>query len=177
MYLKRIPGQTNEYWFTFSVPIVSVKQTSQVQIEPGAPIVACQQYDQNRCCASSLYSSFKASNLFVAVNAIAPCISASLTYVIPDIIQIGNLIISYQTGNFGEKHLSYKLEQWNKTHNFDILNNICGCVTLVQLMYSLGNVNHAVSLVGKRVFYSNYTRSFPLTIESFNLICACSDED
>ena len=55
--------------------------------------------------------------------------------------------MSDKARRFGEKHICYKLEQWNKTGTFDILNNISEYVTLVQLMDSLGNVNHAVSVV------------------------------
>ena len=61
--------------------------------------------------------------------------------------------------------------------NFDILNNISERVTLVKLMDSLGNVNHAVSLVWEWISDSNYEKDLLLTIESFNLICSCSDED
>ena len=43
-----------------------------------------------------------------------------------------------------------------KVGNFDIMNNISENVILVQLMYSLGNFNYEVSVVGKWVFYSNY---------------------
>ena len=44
-------------------------------------------------------------------------------------------------------------------------------------MDSVVNVDHAVSVVGKWIFDSNYKKSFPLTIESLNLIYVCSDED
>ena len=50
LYLKIIPVETNEYWFIFSVPIGAAKQTSQVQFDSDAPIVAYQQHDQNSCC-------------------------------------------------------------------------------------------------------------------------------
>ena len=50
---------------------------------------------------------------------------------------------------FAGQHLRYKLEQWKKTGTFDILNNICEYVTLVQLMDSLSNANYSVSVVGK----------------------------
>ena len=47
-----------------------------------------------------------------------------------------------QAREFGEKYIRYKLETWKKTGTFDIPNNISEYVTLVQLMDSLGNVNH-----------------------------------
>ena len=48
---------------------------------------------------------------------------------------------------------------------FYILNNVSEHVTFVQLMDSLGNVNHAVIVVGKWTFYSKKEKAFPLTIE------------
>ena len=44
-------------------------------------------------------------------------------------------------------------------------------------MDSLGNVGHAVSVVGQWIFDSNNKKSLPLTIYSLNLICACSYGD
>ena len=44
-------------------------------------------------------------------------------------------------------------------------------------MHSVGNVNYAVSVVGKFILNSNYEKSLPLNIDSLDLICACSDED
>ena len=61
--------------------------------------------------------------------------------------------------NFGEQRLRYKLETWKKMGGFDILNNISYHITLVQLMDSLGDVNHALSVVGKCNFYSNHGKS------------------
>ena len=48
----------------------------------------------------------------------------------------------------GEHHLRYIMERWNEKGGFDILNEMSKNVTLVKLMYSLGNVNHAISIVG-----------------------------
>ena len=45
----------------------------------------------------------------------------------------------------------------------------------MQLMASLGNVNHAVSVVEKWIFDSNYKKDFRFNIDSLNLICACSN--
>ena len=47
----------------------------------------------------------------------------------------------------GDQHLRYKLERCKKIGTFDHMNNISRCVTLVQLMDSVGNVNHSVSVV------------------------------
>ena len=48
----------------------------------------------------------------------------------------------------GEQNLQYNLRIWKKNDDFDILNEISEDVTLVQLMDSLVNVNHAMSVVG-----------------------------
>ena len=45
-----------------------------------------------------------------------------------------------------------------RKNNFDILNNINEYVTLVQLMDSLANLNHAISIVGYWIFESNYEK-------------------
>ena len=52
---------------------------------------------------------------------------------------------------------------WKKNNDFDILNDISDDVTLVQLMDSLGNVNHAINLVGYLIFDSNYKKALCLT--------------
>ena len=47
-------------------------------------------------------------------------------------------------------------------------------VTLVQLMDSLGNVNHATIIVGCWIFDSNYKKELCLTQVSMDLICSPS---
>ena len=63
----------------------------------------------------------------------------------------------------GEQNLQYNLTIWKRNDNFDILNDISECVTLVQLMDSLGNVNHAIIIVGYWIFDSNYKKALFLT--------------
>ena len=46
-------------------------------------------------------------------------------------------------------------KDWNKSGLFDILNDICEYVTLVQLMDKFGNVSHAVSISGTWIFDLN----------------------
>ena len=62
-----------------------------------------------------------------------------------------------------EQNLQYNLTIWKKNDAFDILNDISEYVTLVQLIYSLGNVNRAISIVGYWIFDSNYKKSLCLT--------------
>ena len=58
--------------------------------------------------------------------------------------------------NKGENHISYYIKQWNIKGSFDILNDISEHVSLVKLMNRIGNVNHAVIIVVKLIFDSNY---------------------
>ena len=55
-----------------------------------------------------------------------------------------------------------------------ILEDISGNVTLVQLMDSLGNVNHAISVVVNCIFDSNYEKALILNRASLDMTCAPS---
>ena len=70
-----------------------------------------------------------------------------------------------------EQRLKYNLNIWNKKNAFDIINEISEYVTLVQLMVSLVNVNHSISIVGNWIFDSNYDKSLFFTQESLDVIC------
>ena len=52
---------------------------------------------------------------------------------------------------------------WKKNDDFDILNDISGDATLGQLMESLENVNHDISVVGYWICDSNYKKALFLT--------------
>ena len=52
---------------------------------------------------------------------------------------------------------------WKKNDAFDILNEITENVTLIQLIYSLVNVNCAIIIVGYWIFDSNYKKALCLT--------------
>ena len=56
--------------------------------------------------------------------------------------------------------------------SYDILTDISEHDTLFQLMDSLHNLNHAISVVGYWIFESNYKRALVLNRESLNMICA-----
>ena len=62
----------------------------------------------------------------------------------------------------GEQHLIYNIKVWGN-NAFDILKNISEYVTLVQLMDSLVNVNHDISIVGYWIFDYNNEKSIFLT--------------
>ena len=48
----------------------------------------------------------------------------------------------------GEYNLRYNLTIWIENDSFDILNDISENANLLQLMDSLGNVNHNIIIVG-----------------------------
>ena len=59
----------------------------------------------------------------------------------------------------GEQKIQYNLTIWRGNDSFDTLNEISEIFTLVQLMEALGNVKHAISIVGHWIFDSNYKKS------------------
>ena len=58
----------------------------------------------------------------------------------------------------------YSLRKYKKMGSYDIMTYISGHVNLVQLMDYLGNLNHAISVVGYWIFDSNYERALVLNI-------------
>ena len=74
----------------------------------------------------------------------------------------------------GEQNLRHNLNIWKKDDAFDILNGISENVTLLQLMDSLGNVNHAINIVGNWIFDSNNKKALCLTQELLDIICSPS---
>ena len=64
--------------------------------------------------------------------------------------------------------------KYKKKGSYDIMSDISENFTLVQLMDSLGNVNHAISVVGYWIFDSNYKIALALNRESLDMICAPS---
>ena len=59
----------------------------------------------------------------------------------------------------------YTLVKYKKKGSYDILKYISENVALVQLMDYLGNVNHAISVVGYWIFDSNYKKELVLNRE------------
>ena len=66
----------------------------------------------------------------------------------------------------------YILKKYKKKVSYDILIDISEHVNLVQSMNSLGNVNHAISVVGYWIFDSNYEKSLVLNRKLLGIICA-----
>ena len=78
-------------------------------------------------------------------------------------INFSNTMMKNRIKIKGEQNLQHNLKIRKKNNDFDILNDISEDVTLVQLMDSLGNVNHAIIVVGYCIFYSNYKKALCLT--------------
>ena len=57
---------------------------------------------------------------------------------------------------------------------YKVLEDISENVTLVQLMDSLVNLNHAISVVGNWIFDSNYEKALVLNRASLYMICTPS---
>ena len=89
-------------------------------------------------------------------------------------IYFANEIIPNHKINKGEATVHYKLIKYKKMGDHKILEDINANFTLVQLMYSIGNVNHAISVVGNWIFDSNYERALVLYRESLDMIFAPS---
>ena len=53
------------------------------------------------------------------------------------------------------------INKWKIKGGFDILNDISERFTLVKFMDTVGNLNHAVSIVGHWIFYSDYLMALP----------------
>ena len=72
----------------------------------------------------------------------------------------------------GKPKVHYSLMKCKQTGSYNILKDISENVTLFQLMDSLGNVNHAISVVGYWIFDSNYNKALVLKRASLETICA-----
>ena len=128
----------------------------------------------NSCCFSSLASAFASINQIKAADAISLRIKESLKIEVRNCIHFATDIMQNKKRNKGETRVHYSLEKYEKKGEYDILKNISANVTLVQLMDSLGNMNHAISVVGSWIFDSNYEKELVLNKESLNMICASS---
>ena len=73
-------------------------------------------------------------------------------------IDFTNDILKNKTKLKGEPRVYYILRKYKRMGSYDILIEISEHVTLVQLMYSLGSVNDAISVVGCWIFDTNYHR-------------------
>ena len=101
-------------------------------------------------------------------------IEESLNSEVGNRIDVANDIMKKNKRNKGEVRVHYKLIKYKNMGDFKILEDISANVTLVQLMDSIGNVNHAFCVVGNWIFDSNHERSLVLNKASLDMICAPS---
>ena len=85
-----------------------------------------------------------------------------MLFVIRKLVNNKSLIFKNNNINKGEPKVHYNLIKYKKMREYKILEDISENFTLVQLMDSLGNVNHAISVVGNWIFDSNYEKSLVL---------------
>ena len=89
-------------------------------------------------------------------------------------IDYANDILKNKKRNEGEARVHYKLIKYKRMRYYKILEDISENVTLVQLMNSLRNVNHAISVVGNWIFDSSYEKALVLNRASLDMICTPS---
>ena len=75
-------------------------------------------------------------------------IEESLKSELGNCIDFANDILENRKINVGEARVNYNLIKYKKMRVYKILDDISENVTLVQLMDSLGNVNHVISVFG-----------------------------
>ena len=67
--------------------------------------------------------------------------------------------------------MHYILIKYKQKGTYKIAKDSIEHVTLVQLVDSLGNVNHAIIVVGYWIFDSNYEKALVLNMASLDMIC------
>ena len=162
LYQTRFRGEDKKILQIFGVPTGNAKITRKVQFHLAPPVTKYHQKTSNSFCLSSLAPAFHFINYNRDLLALVNIIEESLT---PDKdnckngINFANAIISNRRKIKGEQNLRYNMTIWRKNYAFDILNDIGENFTLVQLMDSLGNVNHTIIIVGHWIFDSNYKKA------------------
>ena len=157
-------GDTDTYQL-FAVPIGNAKTTDEIQFHPAVPVLKYHKKGYNGCFLISLGSAFHSIGDGRDVTSLVNCTEDLLTLntdKLRNIIHFANAIMTNMMHIKAEQHLKYNMKVWHKNDTFDILKNISEYVTLVQLMNSRGNMNHAISIVGYCIFDSNYVKIFCL---------------
>ena len=114
------------------------------------------------CCFSSLASRFASIEQNKSENAISLRIEESLESEVGNRIDFANAIMKNEKKLKVEPRVYYSLRKYKKVGSYDILVDISEHVALVKLIYSLGNVNHVISVLGYWIFDSNYEKSLVL---------------
>ena len=158
----------------FQVPIGNEKVVKSFVFHTDAPTLNFCRKTLNSCCLRSLASAFASIKHFKASNAISIRINESLKSEVGNCIHFTNYIMLNRKRNKGKARVHYKLIKYKKMGDYKSLEDISENFTLVQLMDSLGNVNHDISVVGSWIFESNYERALVLNRASLDMICAPS---
>ena len=140
--------------------------TKKVQFRTEAPLIEYHQKSSNSCCLGSLESEFHCIGDNRDITHIVNRIEESLalqTEIFKSIIHFASSIMKNRRKIKGEQNLQYNLTIVKKNNDFDILNEISEDLTLIQLMDSLVNVNHTISIVWYWIFDSYYKKALCLT--------------
>ena len=101
-------------------------------------------------------------------------IEESLNSEVGNRIDVAKDILINNKRKIDETKVHYNLIKYKKKGLYKFLEDISKHVTLVQFMDSLGNANHAISVVGNWIVDSNYCKALVLNRESLDMICAPS---
>ena len=93
-------------------------------------------------------SAFVITKQIKADNDISLRTEESLKSKVGNRIDIVNTILKNENKVKGEPKVYYRLLKYKNQGSYDIMEDISEHVNLVQLMDLLGNVNHAISVVG-----------------------------
>ena len=111
-----------------------------------APMLKYRQKLLNIFCFSCLVSAFSIIEQTKAVNDISFFIEESLKSKMGNRIDYANAILINEITVKGKPRVYYIVKKYKKMGSYDVLIESFEHVTLVQLMYSLGDVNHVISV-------------------------------
>ena len=101
-------------------------------------------------------------------------IEESLRSEVGNCIDFENDILKNKKINVGEARVHCNVIKYKNMREYKILEDIGENFILVQLMDSLVNVNHSISVVGNWTFDSNYEKALVLNRASLDMICTPS---
>ena len=142
-----------------------------IKFHSKAPTLKYRQDLLNSCCFSSLESAFAIINQGKSENSTAMRIEESLTSDVGNCIDFEDDILKNEKNIEVEQKMYYSLRKYKTMVSFYICTYISEICILVQLMDYLGNLNHAISVVGYWIFDSNYENALVLNRESLDMIC------
>ena len=156
LFQRYITGEDNLNAIIFHVPIGNAKKTNLIYFHYNYPAIKYVQHDKSTCVFIRLSSALYNATEHVAEKDIASRLESSLKIESSGYlywINFPNKIMKDSVRKEGYQHLCYK---------FDILNDISDHMTLVKLIDTAINVNHAVSIIGCWIYDSNHKRALPL---------------